>query len=291
METLCGPSLDSCPDCIRDHGMFNIGLRSMVSTNRVHSLDAVAHSAMRFFRTSVAFWASVADCAASRTPSRYSVHGAVMISNFLPTAIFEALRSECRALKGAMKKEAGSMAVGRMARVLDRRVTIFDTMSHAAVARVNKACADGLFYMSEFPAEVRLYKVGSSMDWHRDDLLYDQPQCEVVLTLENTSDSETQWMDETSGEIQAHWTPPNSALLVRAGPTGAQHRVSELHRGERLILKVVCAQEGSRRAADFMDATTSLHGMRPKVKRALERSGRRSRTRTRSGAHRRKNRP
>jgi hypothetical protein len=43
--------------------------------------------------------------------------------------------------------------------------------------------------------KLRLVCVTSGMDWHRDDLLYTKPQCELVLTLENDSDSYTEWID------------------------------------------------------------------------------------------------
>ena len=33
------------------------------------------------------------------------------------------------------------------------------------------------------------------MDWHQDVALYVEPQYELVFTLENTSDSQTQWQD------------------------------------------------------------------------------------------------
>jgi hypothetical protein len=167
-----------------------------------------------------------------------------------------------------MKKEVGSMAVGRLGRVLDRRTAGFDVLFTGVVQKVNRH-AGSTFGLSEFPVELRLYKRGSSMEWHRDDVLYaPEPQCEVVLTLENSSDAVTEWAD-AEGELHSHWTPPNSALLVRAGESGARHRVSELKRGERLILKMVFAPSGSERAAGFLEATAKLHGVSPKSARAL----------------------
>ena len=206
----------------------------------------------------------------SRLP--YTRHGVALVREFLPADVFSVVAGECRGLKGSMKKEVGSMAVGRMARILERRTAAATLLSESAIACVNRHVERPPYYLSEFPLEVRLYKAGSSMEWHQDDMLYAEPQCEIVLTIENSSDSETQWVD-SHGEMHSLWTPPNSALLVRAGPTGARHRVSELKRGERLILKMVCAPEGSERLDAFMGATTGLHGIRPKSLRALERSG------------------
>ena len=38
---------------------------------------------------------------------------------------------------------------------------------------------------------------------------------EVVLTVENSSDSATEWRD-AEGVLHTEWTPPNTALLVRS---------------------------------------------------------------------------
>jgi hypothetical protein len=48
---------------------------------------------------------------------------------------------------------------------------------------------------ADVPVEYRVYPVGSSMEWHQDVALYTEPQYELVFTLENTSDSQTQWQD------------------------------------------------------------------------------------------------
>jgi hypothetical protein len=87
------------------------------------------------------------------------------------------------------------------------------------------------------------------MQWHQDDLLYTEPQCEFVLTLENGSDSHTEWVDRKQvpsrggctqlvsmtstpmccssalhpaallplQEVQSIWTEPNSVIALRAG--------------------------------------------------------------------------
>lgn len=88
----------------------------------------------------------------------------------------------------------------------------------------------------EVPIEYRKYLVGSSMDWHRDTkMLPDQDQYECVITLTNTSDSETLldkllWIKRISSE-------PNSAVIVKA--RGISHKVTRSTHGERTILKVV----------------------------------------------------
>jgi hypothetical protein len=86
----------------------------------------------------------------------------------------------------------------------------------------------------EVPVEVRVYeKKGSGMEWHVDDVLYDPPQVEVVLTLENTSDCQTVWKHRDS--LNRIETEVNSAILLQAG--GVEHFVSSLKQGRRVILK------------------------------------------------------
>lgn len=94
----------------------------------------------------------------------------------------------------------------------------------------------------DIPVEFRLYLLGSHMDWHRDDILYFPPQYECILTLENTSDSYTEYIDR-SGRIQSIYTEPNSLLIVRAN--GVKHRVTEITQGHRSIVKFVYATSPS----------------------------------------------
>ena len=170
-----------------------------------------------------------------RSVSRYERDGLLFVRDLLPAAAFSDVCNDVRRLRSALKPEKGSMAVGRRGRVLDSRNDAHQLLSSAAVAkRVNQLIGSPArpLVPSEYPIELRVYPVGSSMDWHVDDMLYDTPQCEMVLVLENSSDSQTEWLD-ASGELHAEWTPPNSALLVRAG--GARHRVRPLKRGERRL--------------------------------------------------------
>ena len=62
----------------------------------------------------------------------------------------------------------------------------------------------------------------------------------------------------------SEWTPPNSALLVRAGDTGAAHRVIPLKTGERTILKMVWTVPGSAKLDSFYEHIDSLPGLRGK---------------------------
>ena len=68
------------------------------------------------------------------------------------------------------------------------------------------------------------------------------------------------------GEHHSEWTPPNSALLVRAGESGASHRVRPLQRGQRTILKMVWASPDCERTDDFYLHLNSLPGLRGGLK-------------------------
>lgn len=113
----------------------------------------------------------------------------------------------------------------------------------------------------DVPVELRVYQwPGAAMAWHVDDVLYDPPQLEVVVTLENTSDCVTLWKPSASSSsssvksasaVRAIETDPNSALLLVAG--GAPHCVTALTRGKRTIVKLVYVRPG----AIYMGSTTA----------------------------------
>ena len=84
------------------------------------------------------------------------------------------------------------------------------------------------------------------MTWHRDEELFAVPQVELVLTLSNSSDSATEWVD-ASGALQSEWTEVNSLIAVRAG--AALHRVTPVRRGTREIVKIVFTVTNERTAA------------------------------------------
>lgn len=89
---------------------------------------------------------------------------------------------------------------------------------------------------TEIPVEVRVYeKPGAGMEWHVDDVLYDPPQIEVVITIENTSDCETMWKSQDGSRSTCLETDINSAIVLKAG--GVRHRVKPMRYGRRVILK------------------------------------------------------
>jgi hypothetical protein len=101
------------------------------------------------------------------------------------------------------------------------------------------------------PVEMRTYEQrGAGMEWHYDDVLYEPEQVEVVLTVENNSDCVTSWeeVQSNSEEIKLKQieTQPNSAIILKAGPSGARHSVSALKNGKRVILKFVFIRENAK---------------------------------------------
>ena len=93
---------------------------------------------------------------------------------------------------------------------------------------------------SNFPIEFRVYPKGSEgMKCHKDTLLYDKPQYEMVYTIENQSDSYTNWYSYF-GWNNKIYTKPNSLIIVKA--QGNIHCVSPVNKGFRKILKLIYTQ-------------------------------------------------
>lgn len=223
----------------------------------------------------------------SRRPLPYEQDGLCVVRSFLAQAEFERVRDACRRLRRKMKREKDSMATGRVGCFIDRRTDIHQILTSEVVrARVSRLVGQPM-ELSAYPIELRSYPVGAQMPWHHDDQLYDRAQCEVVICVDNDSDSRTEWID-ASGEHTAEWTPPNMALLVRGGDSGAAHRVTPVKRGERTILKMVWAVPGSTPLPAFYDYFDSLPGLRRKVRRGMERTRAGGRARPAHRAGRRK---
>ena len=93
---------------------------------------------------------------------------------------------------------------------------------------------------SDFPIEFRIYPEGSSgMKCHKDTLLYEEPQYEMVYTIENESDSYTNWYSYL-GWNNKIYTKPNSLIIVKAQEN--IHCVSPVKEGFRTILKLIYTQ-------------------------------------------------
>lgn len=158
----------------------------------------------------------------------------IYIPNFLSEKDFKIIKQNLHDDKRTFKNESF-----RKIKPLDiKNKVIYDIFySPENILTINKQCKTKLF-KTEFPIEHRIYPNGSKgMNWHVDTLLYDLPQYEGVFTVNNNSDSVTEWIDDN---IKRQWTEPNSLLLVKA--QGDYHHVTPVNRGMREILKLIYTQ-------------------------------------------------
>lgn len=94
-----------------------------------------------------------------------------------------------------------------------------------------------------FPAEYRVYGEGSGgMAAHRDLVMFDRPQTEMVYTTHNDSDSQFHWTDR-EGNHHSFSPRPNDVVLVKAD--GPVHGVTALTKGTRGIVKFLGHAPGS----------------------------------------------
>ena len=107
--------------------------------------------------------------------------------------------------------------------------------SNQKIQEINKN-TNNIVRRSRIPIEYRIYQKNKGMHWHKDILLYKEPQYECVFTISNTSTSRTEYIDHT-GKKHSQWTKPNSLMIVRAD--GYFHHVTPVTQGKREILKLV----------------------------------------------------
>ena len=94
-----------------------------------------------------------------------------------------------------------------------------------------------------FPTEYRVYGEGSrGMNAHRDLVMFDRPQTEMVYTTHNDSDSQFHWTD-SEGKKHSFSPQPNDVVLVKAD--GPVHGVTPLTTGTRGIVKFLGHAPGS----------------------------------------------
>mmetsp|Transcript_17801 Transcript_17801/g.52943 ORF Transcript_17801/g.52943 Transcript_17801/m.52943 type:complete len:229 (-) Transcript_17801:22-708(-) len=168
--------------------------------------------------------------------------GLCVLEDFFDAPLFESVRRAAAEASARLTPETlESVAVGRYGCFLQPGDPVVRALSaDATVARLRRVAGDERLAPADFPVELRRYPRGASMGWHKDEALYEEPQLECVLTLENSSDSETRW-ERADGAVASMWLPPNSLLVVRA--EGASHGVTPVRSGDRLIAKYVLAAQ------------------------------------------------
>mmetsp|Transcript_42457 Transcript_42457/g.66475 ORF Transcript_42457/g.66475 Transcript_42457/m.66475 type:complete len:268 (+) Transcript_42457:3-806(+) len=163
--------------------------------------------------------------------------GLVYIRNFLEKNDFSEVQKQCERLVGQCKPEKSSWATGRIGTYVPKGNPILEVLFSQSIAnRLESLTAVKGLYPSDYPVELRVYRSGSAMEWHADDVLFAEPQMELVYTVENSAETRTQWRTR-AGAIKEQWTEPNSLLIIEAG--GAEHRVLPVKRGQRTILKML----------------------------------------------------
>ena len=161
----------------------------------------------------------------------------IYIPNFLSSRDFEVVKNDLRNNNTHFKNES-FRKVRPLLNNEDYNKNIYNIFySPKYISKINNHCRKNL-YKSTFPIEHRIYPNGSKgMKWHIDTLMYNLPQYEAVFTVNNNSDSVTEWIDNSR---KSQWTEPNSLLLVKA--QGDYHSVTPVNQGSREILKLIYAQ-------------------------------------------------
>lgn len=170
-------------------------------------------------------------------------HGVIYRQCVLLTDELKKIQDDVLAANSQMHAETSCIAQDRLGASLPANSGTIQILKEGSLCElVRKVTGDDTMVLSEhLPVQVRSYeKVGASMAWHEDDLLYDPPQIEAVLTLENNSDCKTMW--KVGEQIHSTETDRNSVLLLKAG--GPIHCVTSLKRGRRVIIK--CAYVSSK---------------------------------------------
>lgn len=169
--------------------------------------------------------------------------GVIYRQSVLSNGELSSIWREVSGLLSQLQQESSSIAQHRLGASLHPITSpTVQVFREGSLTRLVRRCTgdDTMILARDIPVQLRSYeKQGASMAWHVDDVLYDPPQVEIVLTLENNSDCATMWkVGERHYSIE---TDPNSVLLLQAG--GPLHCVTSLKQGRRLILK--CAYVSS----------------------------------------------
>ena len=155
------------------------------------------------------------------------------IDNFLTTEEYNYIKNYTRSIKN-LKSEKFRL----IKPILENKINnIF--YSEKYINKIKEIINEDI-KKSDFPIEFRVYPTGSEgMKCHKDTLLYEKPQYEMVYTIENESDSYTNWYSYL-GWNNIIYTKPNSLIIVKAQEN--IHCVSPINKGYRTILKLIYTQ-------------------------------------------------
>ena len=155
------------------------------------------------------------------------------IKNFLTDEEYNYIKNYTRSIKN-LKSEKFRL----IKPILDEKINdIF--YSEKNINKIKKYIKSDI-KKSNFPIEFRVYPKGSEgMKCHKDILLYEKPQYEIVYTIENESDSYTNWYSYL-GWNNKIYSESNSLIIVKANEN--IHCVSPVREGFRSILKLIYTQ-------------------------------------------------
>jgi hypothetical protein len=168
----------------------------------------------------------------------------IYVDHILPTSDFNRVNYACGLLDSQLKLEKTDTVVRKIVSIpppgtpWEKKENILYDVFYGEffLSRLKKIVGLQL-KPSTIPIDYRVYEIGGSMNWHRDTILSrDYPQIEIVFTLENNSDSTTEWLDDDTNEIHSIWTSPNSIVITQGG--GVYHRVLPVKKGSRSIIKI-----------------------------------------------------
>ena len=162
------------------------------------------------------------------------------LPNFLDDDAFAAVKAGCEKLRKRMRSDH-SFATGRLSAVVPPTSEAYAALCNARALRKLRDASGRLnLVLGDYPVEARLYRPGSSMDWHQDVVLYERPQVELIYTVTNDSDARTEWVG-SDGVRRGLAPPANSALAFTAG--AAWHRVVGSSEGTRTIVKALYVED------------------------------------------------
>ena len=165
------------------------------------------------------------------------------LSNVYSPTHFRSIRKACDAIpKEAMKLDWEPTTKNRLTYLFKNTDPLVNRIYNEELVQAVRTLTgnERLEPYDQVPVEYRVYGPGASMNWHTDrQMVPNQRQYECVITLRNTSDSETLVKQNSSSRSRSRHlrTEPNSLFVVQA--KGVTHCVTPLTKGSRSILKVV----------------------------------------------------
>ena len=99
--------------------------------------------------------------------------GILVCKSFLSAEEHRHVMEDANSLSSCLQPETNSIATGRQAAKISSSMLIHEIFSSPAVAsKLSSIVGEELTAATDFPMELRVYRVGASMPWHSDDVIY-----------------------------------------------------------------------------------------------------------------------